>query len=86
MPEQLRAQSAFSTEPPGAASHPVVVAHGFVQSLVQLAALTVSKDPPTKVSLLEVFVWFPTSEIMLLSQQVASGRYEGQSEGGLLSR
>jgi hypothetical protein len=41
---------------------------------------------PTKVSLLEVYVWFPASEMMLLSQQVASGRYEGQSEGGLLSR
>src|SRR5680860_1214332 len=26
-------------------------------------------DPPTKVSLLEVFVWFPASEMMLLSQQ-----------------
>src|SRR5664280_2230439 len=25
--------------------------------------------PPTKVSLLEVFVWFPASEMMLLSQQ-----------------
>src|SRR5665811_1812002 len=37
-----RAQSASSTEPRGAASHPVVVAHGLVQSLVQLAALTVS--------------------------------------------
>jgi len=42
MPEQLRAQSAFSTEPRGAASHPVVVADGLVQSLVQTAALTVS--------------------------------------------
>ena len=27
------------------------------------------RDPPTKVSLLEVFVWFPTSEVMVLSQQ-----------------
>ena len=86
MPEPLRAQSAFSTEPRGAASHPVVVAHGLVQSLVQLAALTVSKDPPTKVSLLEVFVWFPTSEIMVLSTTGASGRHEGQSEVGFLSR
>jgi len=65
-----------------------VVAHGLVQSLVQLAALTVSKDPPTKVSLLEVFVWFPTSEIMVLSQhalQVGTrvspkwGSYRGES-------
>ena len=65
-----------------------MVAHGLVQSLVQLAALTVSKDPPTKVSLLEVFVWFPTSEIMVLSQQVLQvgtrvspkwGSYRGES-------
>ena len=65
-----------------------MVAHGLVQSLIQLAALTVSKDPPTKVSLLEVFVWFPTSEIMVLSQQVLQvgtrvspkwGSYRGES-------
>src|SRR5665647_3116702 len=45
-------------------------------------------DPPTKVSLLEVAVWFPTSEIMVLSQQVLQvgtrvspkwGSYRGES-------
>jgi hypothetical protein len=46
------------------------------------------RDPPTKVSLLEVFVWFPTSEIMVLSQQALQvgtrvspkwGSYRGES-------
>ena len=45
-------------------------------------------DPPTKVSLPEVAVWFPTSEIMVLSQQALQvgtrvspkwGSYRGES-------
>ena len=48
-------------------------------------------DPPTKVSLLEVFVWFPTSEIMVLSQQALQVgtrvmALDSQSEVGFLSR
>jgi hypothetical protein len=50
-----------------------------------------AKDPPTKVSLLEVFVWFPTSEIMVLSQQALQVgtrvmALDSQSEVGFLSR
>src|ERR1035437_6280906 len=46
------------------------------------------RDPPPNVSLLEVFVWFPTSEIMVLSQQTLQvgpkvgpkwGSYRGES-------
>jgi hypothetical protein len=53
---------------------------------------TVSQaHPPTKVSLLEVFVWFPTSEIMVLSQQALQVgtrvmALDSQSEVGFLSR
>jgi len=50
--------------------------------------LALDEDPPTKVSLLEVFVWFPTSEIMVLWQQALQvgtrvspkwGSYRGES-------
>jgi hypothetical protein len=49
------------------------------------------KDPPTKVSPLEVFVWFPTSEIIVLSQQALQVgtrvmALDSQSEVGFLSR
>jgi len=46
------------------------------------------KDPLAKVNLLEVFVWFPASEIMVLSQQALQvgtrvsqkcGFYRGES-------
>jgi hypothetical protein len=40
-----------------------------------------------EMSLLEVFVWFPASEMMLVSQQSrASGGCEVQSEVGILLR
>jgi hypothetical protein len=52
------------------------------------ANLCPQADPPTKVSLLEVIVWFPASEIMVLSQQALQvgtrvsskwGSYRGES-------